>query len=46
MSWQWVMWCRSVLSLLSDGGAPIVTSSLPVVVFTTSLSSASDSVNM
>ena len=38
--------CCSALSLLSDGGAPIVTLLLPVVVFMTLLSSASDSVNM
>ena len=38
--------CCSVLLLLSDGGAPIMTLLLPAVVFMTSLSSASDSVNM
>ena len=38
--------CCSALLLLSDGGAPIMTLLLPIVVFVTSLSSASDSVNM
>ena len=38
--------CCLALSLLSDGGAPIMMLSLPIVVFVTLLSSASDSVDM